>query len=61
METIEPSAQTPPVFEVVAPLSEPMNTGFGDFMRGPVDHNNAPDDCKSSGPAPRESAETVCQ
>src|ERR1017187_2630202 len=32
METIEPSDHTPPVFEVVAPLSDPMNTSWGGII-----------------------------
>jgi hypothetical protein len=32
IDTMDPSAQTPPVFEVVAPLSDPMNTCLGEVM-----------------------------
>src|SRR5580698_467171 len=34
IETMEPSAQTPPVFDVVAPLSDPMNTCLVEVIQG---------------------------
>jgi hypothetical protein len=34
IDIMEPSAQTPPVFDVVAPLSEPMKTSFAGVIVG---------------------------
>ena len=49
MDTIEPSAQTPPVFDVVAPLSVPMNTSLFELISGWSNNNNPRDNCKTAG------------
>src|SRR5580658_2718913 len=60
IETIDPSDHTPPVFEVVAPLSEPMNTSLDEVIWGCVESEHPAVQLQVHTGPNGASRETVC-